>query len=151
MKKAIAILAIVVLSLLVLILLPFWNGTRARHFSGPDSSTRIRVHVTVTDAASWNPGSDFYTDVSLTTTNWDSMTWYAGKSDSIENVHKLLTSMTWLDGTTLQFDCHNGKTVRIHYAGDLWNVKESRMSNTNQSLHAPSKPAQGVASSAHEG
>ncbi len=135
MKKTLVILGIVVLSLLILILFPLWNGIRARKLNGPVSPTGTSVDIKLTDAARFNPGSDFYTSVRLTQRKptWKGFYWSdQSGQQSMKGVTALIDSMKWISPNTLEFDTYDGISVRISLIDGLWALNEFKRTKSNQ-------------------
>ena len=117
--------------LLVVVLAPIawliWTALGAKTFDGPTSPSGIVVQIKVSDAVQWNPGSDYYSDVDLHTTNWNRCQWVdTDGQDSLDKVKLMVSSMKWTDDSTLEFDCANGKSTRIQLKNDLWKIEEFR-------------------------
>ena len=120
-------LLIVLLALLgVFFILILLIGIGKTTHHGPSSPSGITVEVIVSDDASWNVGSDFFTTVILTADRddgWFRHVWHdQNGQQSSQGVKQLLQSMRWIEPGIFMFECHNGKSVQIQFQQGLWSM-----------------------------
>ena len=106
----------------------WWVGRElvAETIAGPTSPSGIHVELTLTDAARWNPGSDYYTDVRLWRREPGAMFLWSDQDgqDSREGVEALRASMRWTSPDALEIETAEGKTIAISLSRNLWRLEE---------------------------